>query len=58
MNKAFIQGPHKELFIYFCSMTTLVMPQILESWKLCHNMLCGQQMSYVVDWNLVWAINL
>ena len=35
-------GGHLEFFFeIFCFMTILVMPHILESWQLCHNMLYG-----------------
>ena len=46
MNRAFIPGTTREFFENFHFMTILVMPQVLESWQLCHNMLCGRQMSY------------
>jgi hypothetical protein len=47
MNRTFIHGVARENFgKKIRSMTTLVMPHILESWQLCYNMLLGWQMSY------------
>ena len=46
MNIAFIRGVAKETYEIFRLMITLVVPQVFDSWQLCHDMLCGWQMSY------------
>ena len=46
MKMALIRAAARENSKFFHFMIILVMPQILETWELCHNMLCGWQMSY------------
>ena len=56
MNMAFIWWAAIENSIFiFIFMIVWVMPQILESWQLFHNMLCGLKTSYSQKFGFSWA---
>ena len=55
VNMAFIWRATREISEIYSSMTISVIPQILEIWQLCHNMLCGWQMSCSQNFGVIWA---